>query len=92
MEKLIDRLITTFLNATNLIKNRYNFILVMIDHLIKMVCDKLITTIMNISGLVKIIIDMVLKHFYLKKFVVTDKNSFLSFKIWSLLYFFSHIK
>ena len=67
--------------------NSYNFILVIIDRLTKMVHNKLVKVTINTASLAEVIIDVVVRHHALPNSIVTDKSSLFISKFWSLLYY-----
>ena len=78
--------------STNLKRNSYNSILIIVDWLIKMVYYKLVKIIINASSLVKVIYNMVVwDHGFLNS-IVTDKSLFFTWKFWWLLCYFFGIK
>lgn len=61
-----------FLLSIYLKDNSYDFILVIVDYLTKMVYYKLIKTNINIARLVKTIISIIVKYYNLSKFIISD--------------------
>ena len=72
--------------------NSYNFILIIIDQLTKMVHYKPVKVIIDTPGLAKVIIDMVIQYHDLPNSIVTDKSSVFTSKFWSLLCYFLGVK
>ena len=77
--------ITRLSILTNYKDESYNFILVIIDRLIKIVYYKLIKIIINSSRLAKVIFDIVVHYYGFFNLIVTDKSLFFTFKFWLLL-------
>ena len=75
---------------TNWKENSYDFILVIIDQLTKMVYYKPIKITINAQGLAEVIIDIVVYHHGLSNSIVTNRGSLFTSKFWSsFCYFFS---
>ena len=73
--------------STNWKRDSYDFILVIIDRLTKMVHYKPVKIIINAPGLVEIKIDVIVRHHGLPNSIVTDKGSLFTSKFWlSLCY------
>ena len=70
----------------------YNFILVIIDWLTKMVYYKYVKVIINAPGLANVILDVVVRHHGLPDSIVSDRGSFFTSKFWSSLCYFIDIK
>ena len=69
-------------------EDSYDFILVIIDGLTKMVYYKLIKITINAPRLAKIIIDLLVRHYRLLDLIVTNKSLFFILKFCSLLCYF----
>ena len=70
----------------------YNFILVIVDWLTKMVYYKLVKITLNASRLAKVIIDVVVCYHGLPDSIVTNRGSFFISQLWSSLCYFVGIK
>ena len=77
---------------TNLKRDSYDSILVIIGRLRKMVPYKLIKIIINAMGLAKVIIDIVVWHDSLPDLIVINRISLFTSKFWLLLCYFPSIK
>ncbi len=66
----------------------YNLILVIIDHLTKIVYYKLIQITIDIPGLAEVIINVIICHHQVSESIITDCSSLFILKFWSLLYYF----
>lgn len=64
------------LNSTNWKRDSYNFILIIIDWLIKTIYNELVKTAINIPKLKEIILDMIVRHYSLPNLMMTNKGSF----------------
>ena len=73
-------------------EDNYDFILVIVDWLTKMVHYKLVNITLDAPGLAKVIIDVVVGHHELPNSIFTNRGSFFTSKFWSLLYYFFSIK
>ena len=73
-------------------KDNYNFILVIVNWLTKMVYYKLVKITLNAPGLAEVIIDVVVRHHGLPDLIVTDRGSLFTSKFWSSLCYFLGIK
>ena len=73
-------------------KDSYNYLLVIVDWLIKMVDYKLVKITIDILGLVKVMIDVVVHYYDFLDSNVTDKSLFFTLKFWSLFCYFFGIK
>ena len=73
-------------------KDSYNFILVIVDWLIKMVYYKSMKITLNAPEVAKIIIDVIVCHHGRSDSIVTNRGSFFTSKFWSLLCYFLGIK
>lgn len=70
----------------------YNLILVIIDHLTKIMYYKSSKITINASRLTKIIIDMIMQYYGLMDSIISDCGAIFTSKFWSLLYYFLSIK
>ncbi len=70
----------------------YDSILVIIDHLIKMVHYVPVKVMIDALGLAKVIIDVVVCHHRVSESIVMDQGSLFTSKFWSLLCYFLGIK
>ena len=70
----------------------YDFILVIVNQLTKMVYYKPIKIIIDVSELVEVIINIVVRHYSLPDLILTNKNAFFILKFWSFLCYFLNIK
>ena len=77
---------------TNWNGDSYDFILVIVDRLTKMVHYKLIKITINMPTLAKVIIDVVIGHHSLPNLIVTNRGFLFTSEFWSLLYYFFGIK
>lgn len=84
--------VTGLLILTDWKKDSYNFILIIIDKLIKIVYYKLVQVTIDATSLVKVIIDVVVQYHGLPDFIVGNKGLVFTSKIWSLLCYFLGIK
>ena len=78
--------------STNWKRDSYDFILVIVDRLTKMVYYEPIKITINVPSLAEIIIYVVICHHGLPNSIVTDKGSLFISKFWSLLCYFLGIK
>ena len=67
--------VTGLLLSTDWKRDSYNFILVIVDRLIKMVYYKLVKITIDTPGLTKVIINMVMRHNGLLNSIVIDRGS-----------------
>ena len=72
--------------------DNYNYILVIIDLLIKMIYYKPVKVIIDIPRLVKVILNVLVWHHSLRDSIMSNKNSLFTSKFWSLLWYFFDIK
>lgn len=72
--------------------NSYDMIRIIIDCLTKIVYYKPVKTMINIVGLIEIIINVIIRHHYLAKSIISDPGLLFISKFWSLLYYFHGIK
>ena len=70
----------------------YNFILVIVDWLTKMVHYKPVKITLNTPGLAKVIIDVVIRYHRRLDLIGTDRGFLFSSKFWSLFCYFFGIK
>lgn len=81
--------VTGFLILTNWKVGSYDFILVIIDWLKKMLYYKLVKVIIDTKALAEVIFDMVMQHHCLSDSIVNKQGSVFTHKFWlSLSYFF----
>ena len=73
-------------------KDSYNFILVIIDRLTRMVHYKPVKITINTFGLAEVIIDVVVRHYSFLNSIVTNQGFLFTANIWSLLCYFLGIK
>ena len=73
-------------------KESYDFILVIIDWLIKMVHCKLLKITLDVTGLAEVIMDVVVDHHGFSGLIVTHREFLFISKFWSSLCFFLSIK
>ena len=73
-------------------RDNHNFILVILDWLIKMVHYKPVKITLDISGVAKVIIDVVVRYHGLLNLIITNRSLLLTLKFWSLLFYFLCIK
>ena len=85
-------LVTGLPILTNWKGDSYDFLLVIIDWLTKIIHYKPVKITINAPKLVKIIINVVVRHHDLPDLIVTDRGSIFTSKFWSLLYYFLGIK
>lgn len=78
--------------STNWKSESYNFILVIVNQLTKIIHYEPIKVTINTPGLAKVILDMVIRYYGLLDLIVTDRDLFFIFKFWSLLCYFLNIK
>ena len=88
---LID-FMTGLLVSTNWKDETYNFILVIIDWLTKMVHYKLVKITIDAWGLAEVILNVVVWHHGLPNSIVSDRGSLFTSKFWSLLCYFLEVK
>ena len=77
---------------TNWKGKNYNFILVIINRLIKMVYYKPKKVTIDALGLAKVIFNEIVWHYGLLNLIVSDRSLLLIFKFWLLLCYFFSIK
>lgn len=70
----------------------YDSILVIVDHLTKMVHYEPVKVTIDVAGLAEVIIDVVVRHHGLPESIVTDLVFLFISKFWSLLRYFLGIK
>ena len=78
--------------STNWKSKSYNFILVIIDRLTKIVYYESVKVIVNAPELAKVIFNIVVQHHSLPNLIVSNKSLLFTFKFWSLLCYFLDIK
>ena len=78
--------------STNWKSDSYDFILVTIDRLMKMVYYEPVKVIINAPGLAEVIIDVVVRHYGFPDSIITDRRAIFTSKFWSLLCYFFGIK
>lgn len=69
---------TSLLNKTNREIDRYDFILVIINWLTKMIYYKLVKITINVHRLIKVIIDMVVWQRNFSELIIINKSLFLN--------------
>lgn len=72
--------------------DNYNMILVIVDHLTKMIHYELVKTMIDAADLAEVIIDMVVRHHGLLKSIISDEDLIFTIKFWSSLCYFPDIK
>ena len=72
--------------------NSYDSILIIDNHLIKIVHYIPVQVTINILGLVEVIIDMIIRYYGLLDSIISDCKAIFMFKFWSLLCYFLGIK
>ena len=70
----------------------YNFILVIVDQLTKMVHYEPVKVTIDAPGLAQVIINMVVQHHGLPNSIVSDRGLLFTSKFWSSLCYFLNIK
>ena len=83
---------TGLLISTDWKGDSYDFILVIVDQLIKMVHYKPVKITINAPALAEVIINVVVWQHGLPNSIVTNRGSVFTFKFWSLLCYFLGIK
>lgn len=78
--------------STNWKGENYDFILVIVDWLTKMVHYKLVKIIIDALGLAKVILDMVVQYYGLSDSIIINQGSVFTSKFWSSLCYFFGIK
>ena len=84
--------ITGLTVSTNWKGETYDFILVIVDRLTKMVYYEPVKVTINAPGLAEVIIDVVVRHHGLPDSIVSDRGSVFPSKFWSSLCYFLSIK
>ena len=79
-------------NLTNWKGDSYDFILVIVDWLTKMVHYEPVKITINTLGLAEVILDVVVQYHGLLDSIMSDRGSLLTSKFWSLLCYFLGIK
>ena len=72
--------------------NSYDFIIIIVDRLTKIVHYKLIKLIINVAGLAKVILDVVIWHHGLPYSIMSDRGLLFTSKFWLSLCYFLGIK
>ena len=70
----------------------YDSILVIVDQLTKVVCYKPVKVILNAPKLTEVIINVVVWHYGLPDFIISDRGAVFTSKFWFLLCYFLDIK
>ena len=78
--------------STDWKRDNYDFILIIVNRLIKMVHHKLVKITIDAPGLAEVIIDVVVRHHGLLNLIVTNRGSFFTSKFWSSFCYFLGIK
>ena len=78
--------------STNWKGDSYDFILVIVDRLTKIVHYKPIKVTIDAPGLAEVILDVVVRHHGLPDSIVFDRDSLFKSKFWSSLCYFLGIK
>lgn len=78
-----------FINSKS---NSYILILIIDNHLTKIINYKPIKVTINISRLTKVIIDIIMQYPSLSNSIICDCGAIFIIKFWSLLYYFFNIK
>ncbi len=78
--------------ATNWKGDTYNFILVIVDRLTKMVHYEPVKVTIDVPSLAEFIIDVVVRPHGLPNSIVSDRGSIFTSKFWSSLYYFLEIR
>lgn len=78
--------------SVNLKGNNYNSILVIINHLTKIVYYKLVKVTIETPRLAKVIIDMVVQYHDFPNSIISDCRAIFISKFWSSLWYFFDIK
>ena len=78
--------------STNWKRDSYNFVLVIVNWLIKMIYYKPVKITINTPYLAKVIINMVIQHHGLQDLIVFNRAFLYTSKFWSLLCYFFSIK
>ena len=77
---------------TNWKEENYDFVLVIVDWLTKMVYYEPVKVTINVSGLAKVILDVVIWHHGLSNSIMSDRGLLFTSKFWSSLCYFFDIK
>ena len=85
---LLMDFVTSLPISTKYKRDNYDFILVIVYQLMKMVHYKPVKITINAAGLIEVIIKIVIHHHGLPNSIVTDKGSLFTSKFWLLLYYF----
>ncbi len=92
--RLIDLIYLEYLNLRKIISQceTYNFILVIVNYLIKIVYYKPMKVTIDILGLVKVILNIIVHYNKIIKSIVIDQGLFFILKFWFCLYYYLSIK
>lgn len=77
---------------TNWKDENYNYILIIVNWLTKIVHYKPIKDTINVLGLAKVILDIVVWHYGFPNSIISDKRLLFISKFWLSLYYFFGIK
>lgn len=91
-ENLLMDSVTRLLILINWKSEMYNWILVIINQLTKMIYYKSIKVTIDNSGLVKVIIGVIIWYHSFSDFIINDWRSVFISKVWFSLYYFFGIK
>lgn len=91
-KNLFMNFVTELPDFTNWKGKIYNFILVIVDLLTKMVYYKPVKITFNAPSLAKVIINVVIRHHGLHSSIVSNRRSVFISKFWLFLYYFLSIK
>ena len=83
---------TSLPRSTNWESEIYNFILVIVNWLTKIVYYELVKVTINAHGIAEVIIDVVVRYHRLPDSIVSHWGSVFTFKFWSFLCYFPGIK
>ncbi len=72
--------------------DNYDSILLIVDQLMKIIHYKPVKVTINVLSLAKMIINVGVRHHRVPQSIVTDRDSLLTSKFWSLLCYFLGIK
>lgn len=84
--------IITLLISKDLKGNNYNFIIVIVNKLTKIVYYKPVKTIINLAGLVEVIINIIVRYYSLSNSIINYKNALFISKFQLFLYYLQDIK
>ena len=88
IKRPINRFGDRFIYFNKLEKDGYDFVLVIVDWLTKMVYYELVKITINASALAEIIINVIDCYYGLLNLIETNKSLLLISKFWLLLYYF----